>query len=153
LVPAILLSNMYIFAPGIDITKQTYWILWINLGDAILHMCLNWFLIPQFGIMGASAANFLGYVGVFTTYMILSQSLYPVPHHWSTLGISVAVAAVLAFWIPQINLGSVWNIILKVTVLLGTGLLFIATGLVRMAELTKIYIETRHSLPRRVDVK
>jgi O-antigen/teichoic acid export membrane protein len=137
LVPAILLSNMYIFAPGIDITKQTYWILWINLGGAILHTCLNWFLIPQFGIMGASAANFLGYVSVFTVYMILSQNLYPVPHHWSTLGISVAVAVVLALWIPQINLGSAWNIILKVTVLLGTALLFMATGLVRMAALTK----------------
>jgi len=137
LVPAILLSNMYIFAPGIGIAKRTHLVLWINVGGASLNTLLNWLLIPQFGITGAAVATLLGSGCVFAAYMAFSQSLYRVPHQWRPLGLSVVVAAILAFWIPKIELGAAWDITLKMTTLAGVGLLFVATGLVRMSELRK----------------
>jgi O-antigen/teichoic acid export membrane protein len=94
LVPAVLLSQMYIFAPGIGIAKKTHIILWINLCGAILNTLLNWWFIPLLGISGAALATLMGYGCTFSAYMISSQRLYYVPHDW--LRIATAVLSILA---------------------------------------------------------
>ena len=60
LVPAILLSQMYIFAPGIGIAKKTHLFVWINAGGAILNIFFNWMLIPRVGYVGAGIATLMG---------------------------------------------------------------------------------------------
>ncbi len=102
LVPAILLANMYIFAPGIGIAKKTHFLIWINVGGALLNAALNYFLIPALGIAGAGLATLMGYLAVFTAYMLLSQKFYAVPHQWRIISVAVVFAAVLAWWIPQL---------------------------------------------------
>lgn len=82
LVPAVLLSSMYIFAPGIGIAKKTHLALLINLIGAMFNACSNYILIPTFGIQGAAIATMMGYVFVFFLYVILGQSLYPVIYDW-----------------------------------------------------------------------
>lgn len=138
LVPAILLSNMYIFAPGISIAKKTHLILYINLCGAVLNAGLNWLLIPKLGITGAALATLLGYACVFAAYMSISQRLYFVPHQWRTLGIAVAGATVLAFLIPPFNLSGIEQVAIKAMALVGACVLFLAAGLVRKSELYRV---------------
>jgi O-antigen/teichoic acid export membrane protein len=95
LVPAVLLSQMYIFAPGIGISKKTYLFILINVGGAILNILFNWMLIPQIGYVGAGIATLIGYACVFGAYMYCSQKLYYVPHDWGAIAGVVLVAAAL----------------------------------------------------------
>lgn len=102
LVPAILLSQMYIFAPGVFIAGKTHLVLWINLSGAILNTVFNALLIPGLGIQGAALATLMGYFAVFGGYMVLSQRFYPVPHAWGRLASAVALAGALAVAVPWV---------------------------------------------------
>jgi O-antigen/teichoic acid export membrane protein len=137
LVPAALLSNMYIFAPGIAIAKKTHLFLWINLGGAVLNTFLNWLLIPIFGITGAAFGKLLGYGCIFAAYMFFSQRFYYVPHKWKPLGLLVAMVAVLAFGGSRVGFGIAIDVTIKIAFLCIAGLLFMASGLVRWSEIEK----------------
>ncbi|MBK7449638.1 MAG: polysaccharide biosynthesis protein [Anaerolineales bacterium] len=82
------------FAPGIDIAKKTYLHIWINVGGIYIAV-LNYFLIPILGIVGSGLATLLGYLFVFTVYMV-KPKYYKVPHRWYQVFIAVILAAILA---------------------------------------------------------
>ncbi|MDO9049996.1 MAG: oligosaccharide flippase family protein [Methylotenera sp.] len=138
LTPAILLSNMYIFAPGISIAKKTYLILYINIGGAVLNVALNWVLIPEFGISGAAIATLLSYTGVFFAYMKLSQKFYFVPHQWHPIFFSVVTSGLLAYWIPKFDISFSAGIILKLSVIVLACLFFVIIRLVKVSELRQL---------------
>lgn len=94
LIFSVLLSNMYVFAPGLDIGRKTAFISMINIGVAALNLGLNYLLIPQLGILGAAWAALLAFGAGFAVYMYASQRLYPVPHDWA--GVAKLLAIVLA---------------------------------------------------------
>jgi O-antigen/teichoic acid export membrane protein len=94
LAPALLLSNMYVFAPGLSIERRTGLIALINVAGAIAIAVLNLVLIPVLGILGSAVADLLGAAAVFTTYLVFSQRTYPVPHDWRALGLALAGTAV-----------------------------------------------------------
>jgi O-antigen/teichoic acid export membrane protein len=85
LVPSLLFANMYIFAPGIGISKKSHYFIWINIIGATINFLLNIFLIPLLGIMGASIATLVGYISVFMMHMSISQKFYFVPHKWKPI--------------------------------------------------------------------
>jgi O-antigen/teichoic acid export membrane protein len=95
LAPAILLSNMYIFAPGTTIANKTHYILYINLAGAALNILLNLFLIPQYGIFGACTATLINYACVFAAYTVLGQRLYRIPYEWAAILRVMLISAVL----------------------------------------------------------
>ena len=95
LAPALLLSSMYIFAPGLGILKRTATISAINIGAAVLNTVLNFALIPMLGIAGAATATLLSSATAFGASMVTSQRLYPVPHDWPRLGLAVLGVLVL----------------------------------------------------------
>jgi O-antigen/teichoic acid export membrane protein len=135
LVPAMLLANMYIFAPGIGIAKKTHYFVWINTIGALLNVALNVLLIPTMGIAGAGLATMLGYLVVFAMYMTISQRLYHVPHHWQPIALSVLAAAVMAWWLPQLPLANVARWALNLLALAVFATISVALGLVRTTEL------------------
>lgn len=122
LVPAILLSQMYIFAPGIGIAKKTHLFVWINAGGAILNIFFNWMLIPQVGYVGAAIATLLGYVCVFGAHMYCSQKLYYVPHNWGAIAGVVLVAMIFVAVGLQLHFG------LYIDLLIRSGLILLMTG-------------------------
>jgi O-antigen/teichoic acid export membrane protein len=138
LVPAILLSNMYIFAPGTAIEKKTHLILWINVAGAVFNVFLNALLIPSFGIHGAAAAKLLSYSLVFGAYMWYSQKLYHVPHNWRLLAKATLLVAVIAYWLPQINLSFEMMLAFKFTGLAIGVMVILASGLVQLSELQRL---------------
>jgi O-antigen/teichoic acid export membrane protein len=97
LVPAILLGNMYIFAPGIGIAKKNSILVWINIIGGLLNAGLNILFIPHLGIVGASIATLISYAAVFTLLMTFSQRLYRVPHEWRPIIYGVVFAVAITF--------------------------------------------------------
>lgn len=82
LIFSVLLANMYIFAPGLELSGKTGIISAINIAVAVLNLILNYVLIPFFGILGAALSSLLAFGVGFLVYMYASQRLYPVPHDW-----------------------------------------------------------------------
>ena len=95
LAPALVLSGMYVLAPGLAIAKRTGSIAIVSVAGALLNTALNLLFIPAFGIVGAALATFLGAGSMFSAYMILSQRLYPVPHRWGPLALAAAGTAAI----------------------------------------------------------
>jgi len=120
LASAILLSNMYIFSPGISIEKKTHLILWVNVVGALLNIMLNWIFIPLWGLSGAAFATLLGYCCSFCMYMMLGQYYYYIPHNWLSLFSGVFVTLALGYGVSLIDLISPFTIVLKIlTLILG----------------------------------
>lgn len=92
LVLAILLFNLYIFAPGLAIAKKTGLFAAINIAGAGLNCVLNLMLVPALGIQGAALATLTSAAAMFGLHMFWSQRYYPVPHRWGGLLLAVAVA-------------------------------------------------------------
>lgn len=103
LVPAMFLSNMYIFMPGISLAKKSSYFVWINVCAALLNILLNATLIPILGIIGAGAATLISQSLVFLAHVIFSQKFYPVPHSWKAILLPTAVAVGLVLLIPRLQ--------------------------------------------------
>ena len=138
LVPAILLSNMYIFAPGTGIEKKTHLILWINVAGAVVNVLLNALFIPLLGIEGAAVAKLLSYSFVFAAYMWYSQKLYHVPHDWRLLAKATLLVALIAYWLPQIKFSFEMMLALKFTGLSIGVMVILASRLVQLSELQRL---------------
>lgn len=138
LVPAILLSQMYIFAPGIGISKKTYLYVWINVGGAILNFFFNWLLIPQIGYVGAGIATLIGSAYVFGANMYYSQKLYYVPHDWRAIAGVVLVAVALVTIGLHIHIGLYIDLLIRgslIFLMLGVFLFF---GILKWEEIVHI---------------
>jgi O-antigen/teichoic acid export membrane protein len=134
LAPAALLSQMYIFAPGIAIARKTSWQLMLTSLSAVLAVGLSLLLIPSWGASGAAVASFAAAALFLACWVAASQRVYPLPLQWSKLGLTVAayiglVCAALA--IDQ--LGWPFEAALAMRSLLVGALLamLVATGLLR----------------------
>jgi O-antigen/teichoic acid export membrane protein len=135
LVPATLLANMYVFAPGLALAHRTGMIALLNIGAAILNTVLNLLLIPILGTVGAALATLVSAGCLFLGYLIPSQRLFPAPHDWRSLfvGTAVALAAVAVgqALLPAGPLGFALRV--GVLALVGAGL--VGAGLIHPSEL------------------
>ncbi len=140
LVPALLLSNMYIFAPGLGIAKRTGITSMINLSGAALNTALNLVLVPRLGIEGAATATLISAAAVFTAYVITGQRHYRVPYQWGPIAIAVVIG-VIVYGLGSLLAPGGMSVPLKALMILGVGLSTLALGLVPVAE-------TRRALSR-----
>jgi O-antigen/teichoic acid export membrane protein len=132
LAPGVLLSRLYVFAPGLGIKKRTHWMLWINVGSATVNAILNWIMIPRFGYVGAAIATTIGYVCAFIAYMVISQRLYHVPHAWGRIGVAVALFLAAAYAGSQLTSIDVLSIAMK------SGLVVLMTAAVLAVRLVSV---------------
>jgi O-antigen/teichoic acid export membrane protein len=66
---------------------------WIVTGaGAAVNVALNFWLIPRYGMVGASISTAAAYVVLFAGMTLYSQSVYPVPYQWRRLGTAVGCA-------------------------------------------------------------
>jgi len=90
LAPAALLSQMYVFAPGLGIARATGLQLAITVAAALLSLALNAGLIPYFGALGAAAANLVAAAAYFACWWIAGQRLYRLPMVWRPKVVALA---------------------------------------------------------------
>lgn len=146
LVPAVLLTNMYIFAPGAGIAKKTHYFIWINLAGALLNLFLNILLIPPLGIVGAALATFISSIVLFAMYMIVSQKLYYVPHYWLSISLGIFIAFFIAWAIPQLLVNDVVRWVINLSSLLSMVLISFVIGLIKVKELRQALVIIKKSI-------
>lgn len=103
LAPAALLSQMYVFAPGIAIARKTSMQLLITLLAAGVAVGANLWLIPRHGVLGAAIANFAAAVFFFGAWLAASQRDYPLPLRWRALALATLFYGVCATLAPVID--------------------------------------------------
>ena len=134
LAAATLLSELYMFAPGLGIANKTWTIGMISIAGAAMNTGLNIILIPVWGIQGSAFANLVSAAVVFTMYMAYSQKLYCVPHQWGKLGLSVALVAAVIVGGSFLPLTQRVSIGVKAVLIVGVAAAFLRIGIVEVAE-------------------
>ena len=129
LAPAILLSTMYIFAPGLSIAKRTGMIATINLIGAGLNAALSFSLVPLLGITGAATATLISAGAIFGLSMVTSQLHYPVPHAWPRLALASLVGLGTYLVGSQLPVGGWSSVALKAALVALAAIAFFALGL------------------------
>ncbi len=138
LTPAILLAQMYIFAPGIGIAKKNHIMVWVNVGGLLLGASLNWLFIPIFGIDGAALSTCISHFFVFSALMVFSQRYYFVPHAWSRILMSCLVCGALVAFALHLEL-VVWvRWLVNLILLLFMFVSFLFFGVIRMDEINQV---------------
>lgn len=138
LAPAMLMAQMYVFAPGIGIRKKTLYQLGVTLLAAVISVLANWLLVPLSGMVGAAWATLLSSVVFLGGWFWISQRLYPVPYAWWPLGLCllVFIACALAGGIIVTLLQSWWlALLVKVSLLLLLALMLVGLRLVSKNDL------------------
>jgi O-antigen/teichoic acid export membrane protein len=139
LAPAVLLSGMYVFAPGLSIAKKTGTIGTINIIGAMLNTTLNFLLIPILGIQGAALATLLSAATLFSIYMFYSQKFYFVPHPWRRLSLAIIITLAAYFIGTQVNLTWGIDIVVKFALICLVGSIFIWLGLVEFVAIKRLW--------------
>jgi len=78
---------------GIRISKKTELYTYVNLTTAILHIGLNYLLIPMLGLWGAAVTMFMSLVGKIVGLHLISRDLYRVPFEWLRIGGIILIAS------------------------------------------------------------
>jgi len=66
---------------------------WVVTGiGAVANVGLNFWLIPRWGMVGASISTLAAYVVLFIGMTIYAQHVYPVPYQWRRITIAVGAA-------------------------------------------------------------
>jgi len=96
LAPALLLLQLYVFAPGFAIRERTELQLMVSILGAVAAVSFNYLLVGAFGLIGAAFAT-LGSSAVFIgAWFIASHRLYPTPVRWVRLALFALAAAATA---------------------------------------------------------
>lgn len=96
LAPTVVVSGLYVFAPGFLIAKRTGMQMAVTVASGASTVAANYALIPWLGIWGAAAATFLGALIFILPWFVLSQCLYPLPIRWVRMAVAAASIAVVA---------------------------------------------------------
>jgi O-antigen/teichoic acid export membrane protein len=155
LVPAVLLSQMYIFAPGMGIKSKTNYILGITLFGVFLNTCLNYFLITHWGIKGAAIATLLSAAATFILHMSISQRLYPAPHKWfhilPTSAAAIMIVVVSYSYSAIHHLSFLERFMVNVGTISVLCLFLLLVGLVKFNEITNVLSTFKNIANRKVD--
>ena len=92
---AAILSQIYIFSPGLALAKKTRLIAAIYIGGAILNVALNLALIPFMGILGAALATCLSAALTAAVYLHVSQRDYAIPFRGVRIVAALAIVTVV----------------------------------------------------------
>ncbi len=92
---AVIVSRLYIFAPGLVLERRTRTIAWVNLTAAVLNGVLNVALLLVFPhIVSAAAATAVSATVGAVLYLRASQRCYAIAYRWRTPLGCLAVATV-----------------------------------------------------------
>ena len=103
LAPSLLLSQMYIFAPGMAIAKRTDLQLLVTLLSALVSVLCNWLLVPKMGVWGAAFSTLSASLTFFCLWLFLSQGLYRIPYKWKPILVSCLGFLILSYLASEIN--------------------------------------------------
>lgn len=140
---SVLLSGMYVFAPGLGLAKKTVGIALITTAGAVLNTVLNFALVPLLGIRGAALATLTSALLVFAGFMASSQRFYRVPHTWGGIGFASAATAAAIWAGSAVTLPAALGIPVKAALLLAVAGVSVAAGLIVPGDVRRVYAMAR----------
>ena len=116
---------------------------WVVTGiGAAADIGLNFWLIPKYGMVGASISTAAAYVVLFAGMTVYAQRVYPVPYQWRRIVTAVGTAVGLTVAARAGGLSLAPSLLLVAVYPLALGLL----GFYQRAELTRLRrLAPRHS--------
>jgi O-antigen/teichoic acid export membrane protein len=84
-----------VMAIGVGRAKRTQFNWAITGFAALVSVALNLILIPEYGMMGAAAANVAAYTTMFAAMTWYAQRVFPTPYQWRRVVTAVAAAVAL----------------------------------------------------------
>jgi O-antigen/teichoic acid export membrane protein len=141
LAPATLLGQMYIFFPGIAISKRTKLQLYIFVTTAVATLLLNWLMIKATGLLGAAVATLAASLLFITLWVWTSQRLYPMPLRWRPIAAATALfvaAATGGLWVQGSRLDAAALLVAKGAIILLLAAGIVACRLVRVVDLIRL---------------
>jgi O-antigen/teichoic acid export membrane protein len=139
LAPSILFSQMYLFFPGISLTKKTIIIFYINLLSAFLNLSLNYLFIPCWGIEGAASSTLITQFITFVLYVIFSQKFYYVPHNWNQLILAPAIMSVITLLALFLNASNFFKFPINIMAIVFCLMVILKTRLVTVVEFKRLF--------------
>ncbi len=103
---SVALMNLYVFAPGMSLSKRTAVIALINLFVVMVNVTLNYLLIPMFGLWGAATATLGSGFVLLSLYLFISNRFYPIPYQ--SFRCLLAVIVVSSVLLLGFYFGSSW---------------------------------------------
>lgn len=129
--PAVLLVEMYIFAPGFWIAKRTGLQAALSAVSAAVAFAASYLLIGALGLTGAALASLLSALFFFISWWMVSRRFYPIPVAWVRLSLFLAAAAAAAAGAAEWStVGTGAGVAVKLAVVAVVGLLAVLSGLV-----------------------
>jgi len=129
----------YMFMLGFHYVKKTKYIAYIVTFVLVINICLNYLLIPKWGIWGAAFATVTSGVLICLISYIVSQRFFPVNYELNKMFTAFGVGAFLfsiSFMLPITNL--IFIILLKLILLLFFPILLYLFHFFEKTELEKI---------------
>lgn len=120
LLPSLIISQLYIFTPGIFLSNRTKSLIWINFVGAIANVLFNYLLISAFGLIGASIATFVSATIVFSFYVCFTRKYYPIPFEWARILAAFIFTVVLVVFAQTFAFEDVyfyWKVLLSIPAL------------------------------------
>ena len=134
IVPVIVLADViftlhYHFNMGIIIEKKTKYFAYINVSNGILHLLLNFLLIPVYGVWGAACATLASFTCLTTATYLVSRRFYRVHLEPARLAKIFIAAVVVYFAAQQVSVDDLLlSMLAKTAVVLSFPLLIHALG-------------------------
>lgn len=138
LAPATLLSQAFIFFPGIAIARRMHLQLLVFAITGAVSLLANWLLIGLLGLPGAVLATLVSGALFLALWIWISQRLYPLPVRWArvgTLSLLFAGAALASLALLDAGLPAAASILLRLALLAAFAGSAVWIGLVHLADL------------------
>jgi O-antigen/teichoic acid export membrane protein len=131
--PALLMGQLYVFAPGISIGLKTRAQLGVAVAAAVIDIVANLALVPGLGALGGALATVISSSTFLGLWICVSQRYYRIPFEYRRIaaalgqfaGLSVVAAIVRSSTVPLEAVG----LALKLAVALGSLALLYRAGL------------------------
>lgn len=136
IIPVILTSYLFYglyvnFTVGIYIKKKTKLMALFTGLAALVNVGSNFYLMPNYGIMGAAVATLLSYLTMAVAIWIANQRIYPIAYEYGRILMILVYLAGMLFLLYYFDL-SFW---LRLLLILISPLLFYFGGFLRKEEL------------------
>lgn len=88
---AAMLGTLYVFAPGLFLSKRTHYVAWLNLVGVGINLIMSIFLASLVGAWGAAAAVAIASSFILTGYVLMGRRWFDVPYKYGRLSVSLGV--------------------------------------------------------------
>ena len=118
-------QGMYFFAVSpLFYYKKTAWLPVLTVSSALLHIALNFILIPRYGIMGSAVATTISFLLLALAALVVGRRFFNPGYELGRLGLLAAIAAGSSIWMSRMALGLLVDLGLVVGYLLLSYLMF-----------------------------